>query len=75
MGHELMYISNFIVYNYWLKRLHNQLNKPTKSPKLLSKKLRKYYYKTFGTTVINNVKEGNTSPLPLENPCAHIRLI
>ena len=43
-------------YNYWLKRFDTQLNEPTnqnsiKAPMLLSKRKRKRYDKTSGTSV------------------------
>ena len=42
-----------------MKLLYNQFNEttnknPIKSPKLLSQRMRKPYYKTFGTSVINS---------------------
>ena len=45
--------------NYWLKRLDTQLNEQTfqiqEGPKrLLRKRIRKRYYKTLGTSVINS---------------------
>ena len=52
-------ITSSLDYNYWLKRLESQLNKP-KNP--FSKKIRevikptnkKHYSKTLDTSVINN---------------------
>ena len=49
----------FVDYIKGLKRLDTQLNKPTnqnllKSPKFLSQQIRKCYYKTLGTSVINS---------------------
>ena len=46
-------ITPSVDYNYWLKRLNTQLNKPTnqnsekKFPKLLSPRIRKRYCKTL----------------------------
>ena len=45
--------------NYFLKRLKTQLTESTnknllQSPKLLSNPIRKYYYKTLGTSVTNS---------------------
>ena len=45
-------------YNLLLKRLNTQLYEPTKqnslkSPKLLSQRIKKRYYKTLGASVIN----------------------
>ena len=59
MADILMYIPNEDTQNYsnylnnWLKRLDTQLNElinqnSMKSPKLLSQRIRKRYYKTFG---------------------------
>ena len=51
-------IPTAVDYNLLLKRLDNQLNEPTnqnsKSPKLLSQRIRKHYYKTFGICVLNS---------------------
>ena len=52
-------ITPFVDYNYWLKRLETQLMKstnqnPMEVPKLLSQQIRKRYYKTSGTSVINS---------------------
>ncbi len=68
MANKLMYIPNndinkinpSIDYNYWLKHLDTQLNVPTnqssiKVLKLLSQPIRKYIYKTLGTSVINSL--------------------
>ena len=43
-------------YKYWLKRLDTQLNEPNNqnSRKLLSQRIRKRYYKTLETSVINS---------------------
>ena len=46
-------------YNKWLKRLNTQLNDPTnqnslKYPKLLSQRIKKRFYQTLWTSVINN---------------------
>ena len=38
-------------YKYWLKRLETKLNEPTKQK--VPKIVRKRYYKTLGTSVIN----------------------
>ena len=66
MADKLMYIPNkkqqitpLVDYNLWLKRmdlnLMNQLSEILlKSPKLLSQRMRKHYYTTLGTSVINN---------------------
>ena len=63
MADKLMYISNDDKQNYPLSRLklvvkhlNTQLNEPTnqnslKSPKLLSQRIRKHYYKTLRTSV------------------------
>ena len=44
--------------NLWLKRLDTRLNEPInqkpKSPKFLSKQIRKFYHETLGTSVINS---------------------
>ncbi len=52
-------ISPSVDYNHWLKRFNTQLSKQTNknsinSPKLLSQQIRKKYYKTLGTSVINS---------------------
>ncbi len=46
-------INSSVDYNWWLKRLDTKLNERTnqntvKVPKLLSKRIRKRYYKTWG---------------------------
>ena len=54
-----MYIPNY--HNLWLERLDIQLNDTTiqknqsKSPKLLSQRIRKRYYKTLEASVQPNV--------------------
>ena len=75
MADELMYISNSDTKNYSICRIElvvetfehsayltNQ-SKFTKSPNLLSQGIRKRYYKTLGTSVINSL----LSPLSLWN--------
>ena len=65
MAYKLMYIHNDDTQNYPLCRLKlaveafyqfNLINQPIKiqnnSPKLLSQRIRKQYYKTLGTSVI-----------------------
>ena len=52
-------INPSVNYNQWLKRFDNQLKEPTnqsliKVPKSLIQRIRKRYYKTLGTTVINS---------------------
>ena len=43
-------------YNKWLDSLETELNKPTnQSPKFSSERIRKQYYKTLGTSVINSL--------------------
>ncbi len=66
MADKLMYNPNDDTQNYPIcrlqlvvKRLDTKLNEPTnhnslKSPPLLSQRIRKRYYKTMGTSVINN---------------------
>ena len=66
MADKLMYIPNDDTQNYTFRRLNllvetfkTQLNEPTnqsplKSPKLLSQRIRKRYYKYLGTGVINS---------------------
>ena len=63
MADKLMYITNNDTQNYpfcrlQLKGLDSKLFKPfkiqLKSPKLLSQSIRKNYYKTLGTNVINS---------------------
>ena len=54
-------ITAFIDYNQWLKRLETQLDEPTnqnslKLQRLISQQLRKHYFKTLGTSVINYKK-------------------
>ena len=74
MADKLIYIPNdytqitsFLDLIYCLKRLNTQLDKPTnrnsekKSPKMLSQ-IRKRYYKSLGTSVINSP----LSPLSLQ---------
>ena len=67
MADKLMCIQNNDKQNYPLSRLklvvkhlNTQLNEPTnqnslKSPKLLSQRIRKHYYKTLRTRVINTL--------------------
>ena len=45
--------------NYWLERLDTKLKEPTnqyskKVPEVIKLTFEKYYYKTLGTSVINN---------------------
>ena len=65
MNDVLMYIRDYnkqnyssVDYNKWLKRLDIQLNEPTNQNSIevpkLSSRVRKYYYKTLGTSVINS---------------------
>ncbi len=62
MADKLIYILNVNTQNYncWLKRLDTQLNKPTKQnplkvPKVVKpQRIRKRYYKTLKTSVINS---------------------
>ena len=76
MGDKLMHIPLLLItmmihkitsavdYNQWLKRLNNQLNKPTNQNfKKKSPKLRKRFYKTLGTSVIIS---------PMSNPSLNI---
>ena len=63
-------INPSVNYNQWLKRFDNQLKEPTnqsliKVPKSLIQRIRKRYYKTLGTTVIN-------SPMSTSYPPNHI---
>ena len=56
-------ITPSVDYNKWLKRFDTQFNESInqnsiKFPKLLRQQIRKHYYKTLETSVIN-------SPLPL----------
>ena len=67
MADELMYIPNNDTQNYpycrlqlvvrTLNLINQQIKIQLKSPKLLSQLIRKRYYKTLGTSVIN-------SPMP-----------
>ena len=59
-------ITPSVDYNYLLKRLETQLNHPTnensvKAPKVIKQRIRKRYYKTLGTSVIDS----SLSPLSL----------
>ena len=66
MADKLMYIPNedtqiihCVDYNQWLKRLDTQLNEPIyqssiKVHKVVKLTIKKYYYTTLGTSVINS---------------------
>ena len=60
MADKLMFIPNYKIIpsgdnNKWLKRLDSKLNEPTnQNSKMLSQRIRNRYYKTFGTSIINN---------------------
>ena len=52
-------ITTSVDHNKWLKRLNTQLYEPTnqnskKVPKVVSQQIRKRYYKSLGTSVINS---------------------
>ena len=52
-------ITYFVNINWWLKRLDTQINEPTnqnsiKVPKIVKPTNKKNYYKTLGTSVIND---------------------
>ena len=64
-----MYIPNYdiqnypfpIHYNYWLRRLYTQFNKPS-NQNPISKRIRKRYLKTLGTRVINSPMSSPSLP-------------
>ena len=71
MADKFMYIYPMMIHkittsvdeNYWLKRLNTQFNESTNQNSVVqpSQRLRKCYYKTLGTSVINS----SLSPLSL----------